>query len=49
MRIDGRTDMTKLIVAFRNFTKKYKKCFYCVCVHGANDRLRTKGPPVDSA
>jgi len=31
MRIDGRTDMTKLIVAFRNFSNAPKNAFDCVC------------------
>jgi hypothetical protein len=28
LRADGRTDMMKLIVAFRNFAKAYKNCRY---------------------
>jgi hypothetical protein len=27
MRMDERTDMTKLIVAFHNFAKSYKSCY----------------------
>jgi hypothetical protein len=29
MRRDGRTDMMKLIIAFRNFAKAHNNCKFC--------------------
>jgi sulfur relay (sulfurtransferase) DsrC/TusE family protein len=33
MRTDGRTDITKLIVAFRDFVNEPKKRYFCAIVH----------------
>jgi len=39
---DGRTDMTQLIVAFRNFAKKPKNCTFCPrCIYVFCIYLRT--------
>jgi hypothetical protein len=42
MRADRRTDMTKLIVAFRNFAKAPKKVNLSLCVnmHGLHEGVR---------
>ena len=36
---DGRTDMTKLIVAFRNFPKAPKKCDLVLAIGGKERKL----------
>ena len=37
-RTDGQTDMTKLIVAFRNFANAPKKCFLKAYVYSMSER-----------